>query len=192
MLGGDVGEVGAFRLRSLSSSMLWGCWWGVLIEGAGLGAGVAGCGIEVFLCSVSKLSFSSIVLNNALCVSKILVVSFALLFNWSMVLSILSIRKVTSPRAWATPVADAMASPLRVADFSLLSLIVSKRRWTFRGMLDSRRVLSFDLLDVRVLSSQTFFGVSLVDLPCWLIAGNSCVEKVAWVVLRACRFGGII
>ena len=96
-----------------------------------------------------------------------------------MALSILSILMVTSPRAWATPVADAMASPLRVADFSLLSLIVSKRRWTFRGMLDSRRVLSFDLLDVRVLSSQTFFGVSLVDLPWWLIAGNSCGENVA-------------
>ena len=80
MLGGDVGEVGAFRLRSLSRFMLWGRWWGVLIEGAGLGAGVAGCGIEVFLCSVSKLSFSSIVMNNALCVSNIFVVSFALLF----------------------------------------------------------------------------------------------------------------
>ena len=80
MLGGDVGEVGAFRFSLLSSSILWGCWWGVLRVRGVLGAGVAGCGIEIFLCSVSKLSFSSIVMNNALCVSNIFVVSFALLF----------------------------------------------------------------------------------------------------------------
>ena len=128
MLGGDVGEVGAFRFSSLSSSMLWGCWWDVERAGGVLGSGVAVCGIGIFLCSVSKLSFSSIVLNSALCASKIFVVSFALLFICSIALSILSILVVTAPRAWATPVADAMASPLRVADFSLLILIVSRRR----------------------------------------------------------------
>ena len=81
MLGGDVGEVGAFRFRSLLRSILWGCWGGVLREGDVLGAGVAGCGIEIFLCSVSKLSFSSLVTNKALCASKFFVVSLALLFS---------------------------------------------------------------------------------------------------------------
>ena len=134
--------------------------------GGVLKSGVAVCGSVIFRCSVSKLSFSSIVVNSALCASKIFVVSFALLFICSIALSILSILVVTAPRAWATPVADAMASPLRVTDFSLLILIVSRRRWTFRGILDSRRVLSFDLFDASVLSSQAFFGVSLTDLPC--------------------------
>ena len=142
--------------------------------------------------SVSRFSFSSIMVNSALCASKILVISFALLSICSIVVSILSILVVTVPRACATPIADATASALRVTDFSLLILIESRRCWTFRGMLDSRRVISLDLFDAWVLSSHAFFGLSLVDLLCRPIRGYSCAEKIAWVVQRSCHFGGFI
>ena len=78
--------------------------------------------------SVSRFSFSSMVVNSALCASKILVVFFALLLICSIIFSTISILLVTVPSVDATPVVDAIASVLRVIDFSLLILMASRRR----------------------------------------------------------------
>ena len=94
--------------------------------------------------SVSRFSFSSIVVKRALCVARILVVSLAFSFICSIVFSKFSMRVVTVPSVDATPVVVAMASVLKLIDFSLLILTASRRHWTFKGMDDSRRVLSVE------------------------------------------------
>ena len=97
--------------------------------------------------SVRKFNLLRIVLNIALCASKIFVFSFALLLICSMVASTFSILLVAVPRADATPVADAITSALSVMDLSLLILMASRRRWTCRGMEDSTSVLTLDLVE---------------------------------------------
>ena len=65
-----------------------------------------------------------------------------------------SILVVTVPSAEATPVAAAIASPLRFIVFLLLALTASKRRWTFAGIDGSRRVLSLERYDAWVRFSH--------------------------------------
>ena len=83
---------------------------------------------EICRFSVSRFSFLSIVLKSALCASKIFVVFFTLLLICLIVFSTFPILRVTVPSADTTPVADAIASVLRVIDFSLLVLMASRRR----------------------------------------------------------------
>ena len=77
---------------------------------------------------MNRFKFSSIVVNIALCASKLFVVSFALLLTYLIVVSTFPILVVTVPSTCATPVADAIASALRVTYFLLLILIASRRR----------------------------------------------------------------
>ena len=98
----------------------------------------------IYQSPVGRFSFSSIVVKRALCAARILVVSLAFSFICAIIFSTFSMRVVTVPSADATPFAVAMASVLKLIDFSLLILTASRRRWTFKGMVGSSRVLSVE------------------------------------------------
>ena len=83
--------------------------------------------------SVSRFSFSSIVVKSALCAARILVVSLAFSFICSIVFSTFSMRVVTVPSVDATPVAVAMASVLNLIDFSLLNCYGFKKTLDIQG-----------------------------------------------------------